>query len=722
MHTLPATPQPANPPPENFVGPDPRNYAGDPDVAKRALQAVLGGMAACQRARGELTEKWRTRYAAWRAVRKKRNYRGRANITDPEPSKAIETIVSRIEDAVLNQYPYARGIPREMMDRDQVEIAESLIQGQLDQNKAETKLQELIKNTAIFGTGIMRVTWDEQVRHLLGRRAVDAQVGSMNTHEVVSKLATVAGPKVRNIDIEDLYVPNLHERDIENQDFVIEKTTIAVRELRAIQNEGVLNLEAVRGMDYAPGLTYDDSIKAEKAEIAGHDIELPPDGTFSALKKAELLMYEGAFDINGDGHEEDCWIWVANEKTVIKVQENPYWHGERSYVKCHYILAPGQFYGVSLFEWIDSLWAELCDTHNQNLDNKTLILNPAVVAGVGSGMSETRLMLSPGRVIRSAGLASEIQPFAFPDMTGTGWQAAGIMRNMIRETTGATDLLQGSGPGTDKATIFTGMLAEANQRIKHILRNIFAQAVQPLFQKIYALDNQYLTTRQVVRLVGRPGFEFRPIHPEDLGKQLDFRAVGTGTLASVLQKNFGLERFFQVAAPYIQSGQVQVNVQALLERYWTDALGYTDGDIIFSSQGPQPLNPEQENLLIEQRQAVDLHPEDDDVGHIKAHIPLTQIQDTLVKEQVVAHIQEHMAAAKRKIQEQQMMQALQMAQMLMAGGQGGQPAPGSLGGGGGGQAQPANPLQRQKDGNRQRFGPERGGAKEIAEKMAGRQG
>lgn len=707
-----------NPTSPGFIPPDSENRAGNEKLAQKALRLTLDGFEQARNARaGRLEERWERSYRAWRTDRNRKGYRGRANITDPEPFRAVETITARLEEAVLSQRPWVRVLPRDPSDMEQAEKVEGLIQFQIDVSSGDRVVQSFLRSLVIYGTAIMRVNWaEEYIKRGKRKKNKPSPLGihGMALEGSGRDELSYRGPQFRNVDISDFYIPDLFEEDLDKQAFVIERRVVTYRDLFGMSRRGLLkNVERLKEEPFSPEPKFHDLVKQQRAMAAGIPWE-PVGHDDVGLKKVEVLVYEGGFDIDGDGIEEDCWIWVANGKHVLYLAECPYWHGLKSYVYAPYIRAPGEFYGMSAFDPIEQLWHEVCDKHNQALDNANLLLNPAMLAGIGANLEQSQLMLSPGRVVQSKGDVNQIKPLQFPDSTPAAYNAIGVLQRSIRETTGATDLMQGQSPGAvDKATIFAGLLNEASMRMRHPLRNIFG-CVEALVRRMYGLNQQYIQEQEVVRVLGRDGFKFIPVRPEDLQTDVDFRGIGTGVLSTLLQKNFALERFVATATPLIQAGLAQVDIQELLKRYWTDALGYTDAERVFGRKGPQPLDPRQENLLLIQRQGVDVHPEDDDLGHVKAHISLLQHEDEVVQEMVREHISDHrrryMAKQQIMLQRAAMQEEMQKAQLA------GMQSKGSPAGGS------PSPTPTPPVGNQRQFGPEIGAVKQMGERLAGRMG
>lgn len=718
-----------NPPSERFTPPDHTNYAGDEEIAKRAAKVVQNGLKLAKEARANAEQRWARYYAAYRAKRKKKNYLGRANIVDPEPSKAIETISSRIEDSILGQRPLARGMPREKTDQEQVELNEALIQYQMDTDEFERKFGSWVKNLCIYGTAIMRVSWMEKTC----QHAKRVKIAEDEYDLLKGQTLEYRGPTCREVNIGDFYVGDVRKETCEEQDFVIERRVVDRAWLMGLQHEGILKNVDKIPMGAKPESHFEDYLKMNQSQSAEYGFTQREENMWSPVQKVSLSCFEGKFALNSKNEEPeefkpevDCWIWCTDDGTVLLCQENQYWHRKKNYVSSHYIRVPGEFYGIGVIDWIEDLWAELCDSHNQVLDGKNLSMNPTLFAGAGAGLTTNKLQLSPGRVVRLNGDVGQLKWHVVPDVSQQGYMSIGNIRNMMRETTGATDLMQGqSAGGIDKATIFAGLLTEANMRIKSVIRNCYLMLIEPLMCRWYGLNQQFMDSETVVRVIGKHGFDWIPMSPESLNTPMDFKGTGVGNLGTTLARNVGIQSFLQMVLPFMQAG-AQIDIQELLKRVWHDVFGYTDGDAVFGDKrAMRPHDPREENLILSQRQAVDVHPADDDIAHIKMHLAVaTQTKDVVVQMMAADHIRDHEEQAREKEAQKQMMAATQEAQMLGTMRQAMEP-----GGNGGSAQQRKVPLAAMGEnqpggltGNQEQYGPDVGSIKDLGEKMAGRQG
>ena len=706
-----------NPQSPGFAAPDPKNYASHEAVAKRALKVFKDGRAQARDARGNIEAHWRRQIDAYFTMRHRKNYYGRANVVDPEPFRAIEVICARLETAILGSKPILRGYPGPgeiESDRKQAELNEALLQQQLEKgSNGGDVIKSDLKFTSILGTGVLKVWWDEEFRR---RRIRDPYTGKLVRKP--QDVHVYRGPRMRNVELENFWVadPNCGETP-DDQAFVIEEKITPVMQLRAQERAGQLvNTGKLLTEDAGiPSLEDEQATRASRATALGlnYDTQTSREGP---QKTCALGMYEGVFDLYGNEEEIECWLWVANGEHVLRVCENPYWHGKKTYVSAPAIRIPGSFYGMSPIASILDLWAELNDLHNMGLDSAVLSLNPAIKVGAGAGLNMKRWVLSPGAFLPADDI-SQVEAFIIPPMIDVAHAAMGPMRSMIRETTSATDLLQAQQTGgIDKATIYQGAVQEANARIG-MQGAEYATKLERLGDKAWSLNQQFIDTDTLVRILGKGGYEWIPVRPEDIQYPMDWSAVTVRNIGSYHSRNMGLERFLATATPLALQGQVKLDLKEILKRMW-ESLGMSDGDRIFQPEGPQPMDPRQEELMIGQRQAADVHPNDDHAKHAKSHsIWMQQNQqqggDPIALQLMQTHMQEHARVMQAQQAMQQQMAALQAQQVMN------QVAPPQ---GNGGQ-RPASPQAAVPGlGNQAQFGPDMGAAKELGERMGGRMG
>jgi len=323
-----------------------------------------------------------------------------------------------------------------------------------------------------------------------------------------------------------------------------------------------------------------------------------------------------------------------------------------------------------------------------------------------------RWLLSPGAFLPCNDI-SQVEPFVIPPVTQVAHQAMAPLRQMMRETTSATDLLQAqSTGGIDKATIYQGALTEANVRIAQMASR-FGEMMEQGANKHWALNQQFMDQETLVRIMGRDGFEWLPVRPEDVKYPMDWSAVGVQNVGAELTRNYGLERFLASATPLALQGGLPLDFVEIFKTYW-NSLGMTDADRIIAPRGPQPMDPRQENLMLSQRQPVDVHPEEDHAEHYRAHLEMLQemqsgpAHDTIVAQMLAEHLRET----------EQMFQKVEAAKQQMAAyraqfalNQLESPANGRSGG---------NGSQPPADANQRNAGPMMGAAKTIGEGLGGR--
>ena len=698
---------PQTPPSPGFIDPDVRNYAIVPSTMNRAKEIVHDGLAAAREARGNIHDHWERQLNAYFSIRHRKNYYGRANVVDPEPYRAIETIYARMVRPILGQQPWVRGLPgpgEHMADARQAELNDHLIQYQIMKgSRSGAILRSDMKSNLTLGTSVLKAWWDTKT---VKRKKVDPQTGKV----FFERQKVWAGTNLRCVDIDNFFVAHpVQGESVMDQDYVIERRRVTKHELQQLEAAGTIPEGTVGRIPEKEFVSRihdeEDVLRQARAEALEVEYE-PTQAKNPPIKAIDLSIYEGKFDLYGKGEVLECWIWVVGKDHVILVSENPYRHGKRTYVSSQAVLVPGSFYGLSPISPILDLWAELNDLHNMGLDSAVLSLNPAIKIGAGAGVSMKKWVLAPGSFL-PCNDSSQVEAFVLPPMTAVAHEAMTPIRSMMRETTSATDLLQAqSQGGIDKATIYTGAVQEANARIAMTITE-YAQKMEDIWDLAWGMTQQYADKNMTVRILGREGFEWIPVRPEDIQYSMDWTSTAATNIGSALTRGLGIERFMTTMTPLALQGSIQLNLEELAKVWWEE-IGLGDSSRIIAPKGPQPMDPEQENLMLTMRQMPDVNQHEDFAGHIKKHMPLMGHPDPLVVEMTQRHVSETQAMWQRVKQAEQAMGQLQAQQAM-------QQAFAPQGQNGNGQGAPALA-------NQSAFGAEIGGVKEIGERLGGRAG
>ena len=168
----------------------------------------------------------------------------------------------------------------------------------------------------------------------------------------------------------------------------------------------------------------------------------------------EVIEYWGAFDIDGDGIEEECVIIIVDRMTVAMCEENPFWHGKKPYSTFQYDLVSGMFVGRSMVRRLKELQEEYNDATDQASDMRKLTLRPMLKYKLGSDMDPASLQVAPGMPIGVESM-QDLEWDRPPDFTA---QLAAVLketRDLVQLISGANDVALGQkdvGIGDNTAT------------------------------------------------------------------------------------------------------------------------------------------------------------------------------------------------------------------------------------------------------------------------------
>ncbi len=209
-------------------------------------------------------------------------------------------------------------------------------------------------------------------------------------------------------------------------------------------------------------------------------------------------------------------VIIGNRKAILKLEVNPYGHGQKPYVFCPYIPKEGEFAGMGVAQVGETLQEEINDTRNQSMDNKTLILMTMWVKTRASGIKNQDLRIRPNGVVTTNDI-NGLQPLRPPMVSGVGTSMEALAKNDLRESVGAASNLQGiAQQGVDTATESTLINKESVGRINMVAQLFSELILKPTLLMAEYLNYQFYDHEKVISVVGPVGVKFIPIGPNDI--------------------------------------------------------------------------------------------------------------------------------------------------------------------------------------------------------------
>lgn len=366
------------------------------------------------------------------------------------------------------------------------------------------------------------------------RMAVESMPRLATYFNVEGKRAILdySGPVYEVIPPEDfLYDPEAEE--LRNARFVIHRVFRTPDYLRRMESEGVyFNVEEAieKGNTQRDGDRSDREKGFRNAENDRTNPWTMTENIEDADKRRPLELYEwwGLFDPDGSGRLTPHVITVAND-VVIRLERNPYDHGEPPFEVLRPVLDVHKFEGIGFADMVKEFQETKTSLRRQILDNISWQNNGMWEVQRGAGVEmESLVNPRPGGVVRTD-VPGAVRPLTPPPLQQAGFMALEFEQTQLEQRTGITRYNQGldSRSLNKTATGITALMGASQQRIELIARLFAETGVRSLFVKALSLNRQFMRDEFVVRLYGEPIV----INKDDVSGQFDI-LVSVGISAS----------------------------------------------------------------------------------------------------------------------------------------------------------------------------------------------
>jgi hypothetical protein len=207
-------------------------------------------------------------------------------------------------------------------------------------------------------------------------------------------------------------------------------------------------------------------------------------------------------------YTRDRWETIVPEfGLVIEDQENPYDHGglpvHTLYDHDHF----DQIYGIGELDPIRQLHIALNQTINMRMDNVKNILESPFQARKSALQYKHTWKMKRNQiwVVNEIG---DVQPFNIQDVTGRTFNiTTNFFKDSMARALGRFDVLTRNESATDRtATEVTAALGEQNARLKYKELNV-DDFIEGLATQFLQINQQFMTTAQVIRIIGKETIE-----------------------------------------------------------------------------------------------------------------------------------------------------------------------------------------------------------------------
>lgn len=628
---------------------------------------------------------------------------GPADIHVPEIYKAVETMVPRLEEVVLDQDPFFRIVPRRERDRERAEANSAYLDWQLSQAKIRELVQPAIRDMLITQIAPFYVRWENRERMRNVReitREFDKNGRLKKTVKIRrKKVIDYAGPTAQLIDPFD-FIIDTQATDPQTAVFVGHRFWMTVDEIQRIgKSNGWVNLDKIdaKSSTLSPFGGESDSMRWPRDPTARYGNYLDHAGVHrqdERPEKMEVVVLYSKWSPDQNDSYDDYQMIIVGGKTCVDLRVNPHDGGMRPYAVWRDTKSGHEFFGTGTFDNAIRINQHLDRYHQITLRAAEVSACPMVFAEEDSDLPDSLYKVRPFSVFKGVG------PVRFTQVPDGSLRAApmilGMLRQNLEEVVGNFRLNMGQD-SNGTATEASLSLQEGNRRNRSHVRSV-ADGLSQLLDIFQKLNLQYSVEDIEFPVIGKRAIDLKKDYvnfgPADLLEDVHFEIVGLRSSRTYGMRQTGLLATMNAGMPLIAANPGNVDQLYMLHALVTETMGPEDADrIVKLPTPPEKLKSQfDENVGLLQGERIEIDDQDDDEDHVqvmaetgilpramdaKSDMPLS------VREAVLAHFFEHQAASRRKLAVEKAMAGRDPAQVEVpqeAGGQGSQqtPPPGGM--------------------------------------------
>ena len=668
------------------------NLADNEEVAERAWRFVSEHVTQSEEKRVQIKQKWEVLNYILQG-NSVVNWDDPEGVHSPQIYQMVENIEARVSETVLNlasgRGEWFKAVGRDEEASKQDDEVTAYHDYELDKNRFKSKVPEQVRTMLVHGFCVWKSTWrrevDYRVKKTRTKKATSRGV-KWKTQRREEKTIVKDGIRVDQID-PFWFLVDEEFTDPQDMMFVGDRSYMVFDEIAELGEQGVF--KNWRELEDQEPVEWDGILNEWSRASRSHTSPASspdhgrgrPEGSPKRFIVTEIW---GLFDLYGTGRARECVITIANGRTVLRVQENPFDDKHRPYAVARASKYPFNFDSVGPLDHCIPLQIEIDKLRSMAMAGTELAMSPFVfVDSKGEGMPESLWGAQPGQIFEVPGGSVKFAEVTSP-MPHMRY-ATQVLRQDVEETAGGPRAYMGTGDNSTTATEFQGKLQEGNRRIRSFIRS-FTDGCQELLRHMHSLNAQYLTMTKKFRVLGRRAKALKAyseVNPEMFDTEMDFEFHAISNLHIAGMEATNLQLFLNTMAPILPMLEGVVDMPALARR-WADVLGVNQGgeDIIHIPDDPSNLLDQAEELvLMMQGDQVPISELDDHedhldfLGYVVADPFFLQLPDD-IQQNILLHMKAHEAAL---LAQQRMRQLEQDPYRRFAplGGQGAYPGQGS---------------------------------------------
>lgn len=454
--------------------------------------------------------------------------KAKSNIFVPETFRAIETLASHIYQIIFSEEPFFIVEGREAQDIKQGKIIEGLVDYQMKQAQFKRRMLPGLRSLITFGVIVVQYSWKYEERRITKKQLITHPLtGEQQTQLVEQTDVTKDYPDFEVINILDLIV-NPYISNIDEQPVIIVKKKFTFEQLKQWEKEGYIsNVDQLQKIDTGKGTdTKTDKLKEQRMKDAGFVVTDINAGDYTVSDRWGNTKRKW-IDINLDGTPEGEEIVQGHiikcQDVILKRTEIPYWDNRKPFISCGLFELLDEMFPMGLGQILETPQYAVNDNMNQINDHKTFSIYHMFLKGKKSGAKRKDFGAEPDKVIDCEDVSQIKEIIPNPQAMSEGIVLDKILREDMRNAAMAPTTVQGiQTPGQTTLGEVQMMNAEGSSSVRTLAISISEQLVKPLLEAFYRLTEQYMTTKKIIKVMGKMGTEYIPVTENDVVGDWDF--------------------------------------------------------------------------------------------------------------------------------------------------------------------------------------------------------
>lgn len=557
-------------------------------------------------------------------------YSGNSKIYVPIVHNAIEARVTRFANQIFPQS--GRYVEVTTEDGTLPQATAALLEHYVRKSKLRTKvIPALLRNGDVEGNYTLYINWCSTERHIAVRVEQPAEtdegldIPETDVDDIKESTITDAYPDVEVIADADLLVLPFTSDTIEEAVRDGGSVTILRRwssgKIRKLIVEGVIDKEIggdlIRSMQKP---TETSRFNKEKRMVDAAGIKTNDNGARYAA------IYETWACVKVKKERRIVQAFYGGQERILGARINPNWSDRIPILSVPVKKIAGSFKGLSLVKFCADQQYAANDAANMGNDSAAYGLMPVVMTDPEKNPRIGSMVLALSAVWETS--PNDTQFAEFPQL----WEPA---LKIVAAATAqiATTLSVSPAAITQQANDKNLSQAEvSNEQQVDILTTADAVTVleegilTPLLTQFAELDHQYRDAPLLVKQYGEMGvrLQMELIPPLQMDRRYQFRWFGVEAAqnAQQIQQQIAYTNVLRGIPPQQYPGY-QLNLIPIITQLTENTFGPRMAPLIFQDMRSQLSIPiELENQLLAEGIDLAVHPMDNDVQHIQAHLPL----------------------------------------------------------------------------------------------------